>query len=221
MTVFDVNSATFGTARGRPLRQFPRPRSVALPRPKVVFDLTLAILLLPVVVLVGLVLLLCNPVLNPGPLMYSQRRMGQDGRGFRALKFRSMTPARAIERGAFEGLEANRILPFGHFLRMTRLDELPQILNVLAGDMSFIGPRPDYFDHALVYLGSVPGYGRRLALKPGISGFAQTRVGYVDGLEGVRRKVAADLIYLRRASFLFDLWIVWRTLCTVAFCRGR
>ena len=221
MTVFDVNSAAFGRDRPRSLKLVENSRRLALPGPKGVFDFVLALTLLPVVVLVGLVLLVCNPVLNPGPLLYSQKRMGQDGRAFQALKFRSMIPAGAITRGAFDRLEASRIPPFGRLMRMTRIDELPQVLNVLLGDMSFIGPRPDYYDHALVYLGSVPGYRRRLALKPGISGFAQTRVGYVDGLDGVRRKVAADMIYLRRASFLFDLWIVWRTLHTVLFCRGQ
>ena len=221
MTVFDVNGATYGRSGSRSVNFVSKSWQFAPPGPKQVFDFGLAILLLPVLGLVALALLLCNPLANPGPLFFSQSRMGQDGRAFRALKFRSMVPAGAGRRGAFDRLEADRIPRFGRFLRMTRLDELPQILNVLGGDMSFIGPRPDCYDHAQVYLRTVPGYRRRLALKPGISGLAQTRVGYVDGLDGIRRKVAADLVYLRRASFLFDLWIVWLTLSTILFCRGQ
>jgi lipopolysaccharide/colanic/teichoic acid biosynthesis glycosyltransferase len=94
------------------------------------------------------------------------------------------------------------------------------VINVIRGEMSLIGPRPDYYPHALVYSDTVPGYRDRYRVKPGISGYAQTEVGYVDGLEGVRAKVAADLHYLRHAGFRLDLWIVWRTLAVVFARQG-
>lgn len=187
---------------------------------KMTFDLLVSLVLLIPLVLVGLLLLFLNPLFNAGPLIFLQKRMGQDCRAFTAIKFRTMTQRDTANRGAFDALETGRISPLGQFLRKTRLDELPQILNVLHGDMSLIGPRPDSFDHAVVYLRQVPGYAQRHQVLPGISGYAQTEVGYVDGLDGIGEKVAADLFYLRHASFRFDLWITWRTLCVVLGARG-
>lgn len=112
------------------------------------------------------------------------------------------------------------IARLGSVLRKTRLDELPQVINVIRGEMSLIGPRPDFYEHALVYLQTVPGYRERHAVLPGISGYAQIEVGYVDGLDGLRDKVAADLVYVRNASFRFDLWFTWRTLSVVLGRHG-
>ncbi len=188
------------------------------------FDLVFCVVLLPSVLLVGVVLLCLNPWLNRGPLFFVQERMGRGCRPFRAWKFRTMAPVSASgpapARGAWDALEAHRITPLGRWLRRTRLDELPQIWNVARGEMSLIGPRPDFFQHALVYLDAVPGYRERHAVRPGISGLAQTEVGYVDGLEGVRAKVALDLHYVRHASPMLDLWIAWRTLLVVAGRKG-
>jgi lipopolysaccharide/colanic/teichoic acid biosynthesis glycosyltransferase len=146
--------------------------------------------------------------------------MGRGCRPFRAWKFRTMAPAPEIRRGAFDALEEHRITPLGRWLRRSRLDELPQVWNVLRGEMSLIGPRPDYLQHALVYLDQVPGYRERHAVRPGISGLAQTELGYVDGIEGVRAKVALDLHYVRHASPALDLWIAWRTLRVVIGRQG-
>lgn len=187
---------------------------------KRLFDLGMCLLLLPVLGMAALLLLLLNPFLNRGSLFFVQRRMGKDCRPFRAYKFRSMTDAPVIARGAFDALETNRITTLGRILRKSRIDELPQILNVLSGEMSMIGPRPDYYDHAVVYVQQVRGYRQRHDVLPGISGYAQTEVGYVDGLAGLKRKVAADLLYIRRASTRFDLWITWRTLATVLGRQG-
>jgi lipopolysaccharide/colanic/teichoic acid biosynthesis glycosyltransferase len=190
------------------------------PWSKVLFDVVLSVLLLVPLVVITLVLILLNPFLNAGPLVFLQRRMGQDCQSFIAIKFRTMQPGVGPRRGAFDALEVDRISGFGRFLRKTRIDELPQILNVLRGEMSLIGPRPDLYDHARVYLDAVPGYAARHTIMPGISGFAQTEVGYVDGLDGVHRKVAADLYYAANASFGFDLWIAWRTICVVLGRKG-
>ncbi len=86
--------------------------------------------------------------------------------------------------------------------------------------MSLIGPRPDYLEHAKVYVRTVPGYRERHAMRPGISGYAQIEVGYPDGIESLQRKVAADLDYIKNASIRFDLWITWRTLLVVILRKG-
>ena len=170
--------------------------------------------------IVALLLVILNPLLNPGPLVFRQSRMGHDCRAFTAYKFRSMSAAIGATRGAYDNLEQDRISRLGQLLRKTRLDELPQIINVLRGEMSLIGPRPDSFEHACVYLRHVPGYAKRHRVLPGISGFAQTEVGYVEGFDALQRKVDADLYYMSHASFRLDLWITWRTICVVLGRKG-
>jgi lipopolysaccharide/colanic/teichoic acid biosynthesis glycosyltransferase len=184
------------------------------------FDVAGALVLLVPLLLAALVLLVLNPALNRGGLFFVQERMGRGCRPFRAWKFRTMAAASAIERGAFDPLDRHRITPLGQLLRRSRVDELPQVLNVLRGEMSLIGPRPDYYPHACVYAEQVPGYRERHAVRPGISGYAQTEVGYVDGLDGLRAKVAADLHYVRHASWRLDLWIAWRTLAVILGRHG-
>ena len=191
------------------------------PRVKRGVDLVLAGLLLVPLMAVALGLLVLNPFLNPGPVVFRQLRMGQGRQPFVAYKFRTMTGFDRGARGAFDAVEAARVTGFGRFLRRSRIDELPQIINVLRGEMSMIGPRPDAFAHAQQYLRDVPGYAQRCRLRPGISGYAQTEVGYVETRADLARKVAADLYYARHMSLRLDLWIVWRTLCVVLRREGR
>ena len=188
---------------------------------KMVFDLLVSLLLLLPLFACALCLILLNPFLNRGPLFFRQRRMGLDCEPFTALKFRSMVPARAVSRGPFDPLEEGRIGALGRLIRRLRIDELPQIINVLRGEMSLIGPRPDSYDHASVYLRTVPGYRDRHAVLPGISGLAQTEVGYVDSPDSIRRKVACDLDYVMRASLALDLRIALRTVWVVLTAAGR
>jgi lipopolysaccharide/colanic/teichoic acid biosynthesis glycosyltransferase len=183
-------------------------------------DVVVSLLLLPLVGVVALLLLLLNPVLNPGPLLFRQPRMGMHCQPFEALKFRSMLPADSVQRGADDPLETDRITRLGRLIRRLRLDELPQIVNVLKGEMSLIGPRPDFLDHAEVYLEAVPGYARRHMVRPGISGLAQTEVGYVEGIAGTRRKVSADLYYIFHSGWRLEAYIFWRTLVIVFTGRG-
>ena len=208
-TSIETTTAT-GMMPARPHRQVP----------KAVFDLVGCLLLLAPLVVAALCLVVLNPMFNVGPLVFRQSRMGQGGRAFTAYKFRSMTVGGGARRGPYDALEQDRISRLGHLIRKARLDELPQIINVLRGEMSLIGPRPDSFEYACVYLNHVPGYAKRHAVLPGISGYAQTEVGYVEGFDALQRKVDADLYYMAHASFRFDLWIAWRTVCVVFGRKG-
>lgn len=178
-------------------------------------DIVFSIILLPFLGIFCLVLLVLNPFHNKGSLFYVQRRMGRYCKPFNAIKFRSMTDVPQVSRSADCPLEVDRITPLGGFLRKSRIDELPQIINVLRGDMSLIGPRPDYYDHAVEFLEKVRGYRERHAVRPGISGLAQTELGYIEGVEATRRKVSADMYYITHTSFKMEAWIFWRTISVV------
>jgi len=179
------------------------------------FDLIFSVFLLPVIFLTAALLVVANPFWNKGSLIFSQIRMGKDCKPFVAYKFRSMTEVPRIIRGADDPLENSRITKLGRLTRATRLDELPQILNVLKGDMSLIGPRPDYFHHARKYVRKVHGYRDRHSVRPGISGLAQTEVGYIHGMDDLVFKVRADIFYINNASIRLDVFIFWRTIVTI------
>ena len=143
---------------------------------KRIFYIILSLLLLPLLFTTGVILLVLNLFFNSGRLFFIQKRMGNDCEFFYAIKFRTMTHINEITRKHNDPVEANRITPLGRVLRNMRIDELPQILNVLKGDMSLIGPRPDYYAHALVYLKNVDGYRERHLIRPGITGLSQIRL---------------------------------------------
>lgn len=188
-------------------------------RSKAVADVLGAVFLLPVVATLCVLLLVLNPVFNPGPLFFRQRRMGRSCTPFVALKFRTMFDA-TCERGPNDPVEKDRITPLGRILRRTGLDELPQAINVLRGDMSLIGPRPDCVRHAECFLDSIPDYHHRYCIRPGMSGLSQIKLGYAVGTEATRAKAATDLDYINQAGFALELWIVWRTVVTVLAGRG-
>jgi len=189
------------------------------------FDLVFStVVLIPAFLVVAISLVVLNPIYNPGPLIFRQVRMGRDCRPFWAYKFRTMRkPAKgeARNRGMNDPVEAHRIPPLGLFLRRTRFDELPQIFNVYLGDMSLIGPRPDYYVHAHRFAREIPEYRFRHAVRPGISGLAQIELGYAQGMDATREKTAADIAYIRDAGFWLDTWIFWRTIRTVIGMRGE
>lgn len=179
------------------------------------FDIVIALLALPTVALAALVLLLMNPIWNRGPLFYTQKRMGRRCKPFLAIKFRTMHSALEIDRGPDDPLETERITSLGNFLRRTRIDELPQFVNVLLGQMSLIGPRPDYWDHAIHYLETVPGYRRRHLIRPGITGLAQVDGGYAEGIEATCLKTLHDLRYIRSVGYGVDWYVLRRTVSVV------
>lgn len=182
------------------------------------FDVLVSIAALPVLAVLVLTLLILNPLWNPGPLFFVQTRMGRACRPFPAIKFRTMRPARRILRGPDDPVESDRITPLGQFLRRSRIDELPQFLNVLAGHMSLIGPRPDYWEHAIHYLDVIPGYRQRHLVRPGISGLAQVDGGYAEGVDATIAKTRLDLRYIRQSGLAMELYVLRRTAHVV--CTG-
>ena len=186
------------------------------------FDLFFStIFLVPATLFVAFWLLLLNPFFNPGPMFYRQTRRGRDCKPFRALKFRTMDVRKRHSRGPNDPVEADRVTGLGRFLRRSRFDELPQVLNVYRGDMSLIGPRPDYYRHARYYMEIIPGYRQRHAVRPGISGFAQIELGYAVGTDATRLKTEADLKYITKAGFALDTQIFLRTIGAVVRMRGH
>jgi len=185
------------------------------------FDIGMSLVLLPLLVVISLMLVVLNPFFNKGPLLFFQTRMGRGCHPFTAIKFRTMRKVTKIERGPNDPLETNRITGIGNFLRQSRIDELPQILNVLKGEMSLIGPRPDFYDHAVTYVKTIPRYAQRHQIRPGISSLAQTRLGYVEGTEATRQKVICDLIYIRKAGFRMEVAVFVSTVRIVLNRGGR
>lgn len=188
---------------------------------KRIFDIILSLLLLPLFFTIGIILLVLNLFFNQGNLFFIQKRMGKNCDFFFAIKFRTMTSVKEITRKYDDPIETNRITPLGKVLRKMRIDELPQILNVLRGDMSLIGPRPDYYPHALEYLKVVEGYSERCKIRPGISGLSQIKLGYVESLAATSEKVSIDNYYIRNASYFIELKIIIYTILTIIKGMGK
>ena len=185
---------------------------------KCVCDKGFAILSLPSIMCIGLILWAINPFFNPGPLFFYQDRMGLNGRRFKLLKFRTMSPASVQARAHDAPLEAERITVFAGYLRKFHFDELPNFINVLIGDMCLVGPRPDAWDHSTKYADVVPYYSNRFRVKPGITGLAQVRLGYADTTRAVERKARFDNFYIQKSRIKLDVYIIWRTF--VVFFNG-
>ncbi|HEX2033389.1 MAG TPA: sugar transferase, partial [Chloroflexota bacterium] len=158
---------------------------------------------------------------SPGPIFYSQERVGELGKVFRLLKFRSMV-ADAEQNGQAVWAQKgdSRITPVGRFLRATRLDELPQFWNVLRGDMSVIGPRPERPQFVEMLEQEIPFYRSRLFVKPGLGGWAQVNYRYGSSVHDALIKLQYDLYYVKHQSLVLDLVIAWRTLGVMLRFKG-
>ena len=188
-------------------------------RPRRAMDVALAMAAMPVIILTAAVIWVLNHRLNPGPLFFAQIRMGANGHSFRMWKFRTMVDADVV-RGPDDAVEHERITVLGRFLRRTRIDELPNFLNVLNGEMSLIGPRPDCWDHAVTHCRIVPHYAERIRVAPGITGLAQVKNGYADSAYAVRRKARLDAFYVKNRSLRLDLLIIILTLRIIMTGEG-
>ena len=168
-------------------------------------------LLIPGLPIIGLLVLLVR-LTSRGPGIHRQTRVGKDGRTFTMYKIRTMTRDAETETGAV-WTRANdmRVTPVGKVLRKLHLDEFPQLFNVLRGDMCLIGPRPERPEFVDVLTRQIPGYTNRLAVTPGVTGLAQINLPPDTDLESVRRKLALDLEYIKRASPLLDIRVLLYT----------
>lgn len=149
------------------------------------------------------------------PVFFSQWRIGMNGRPFKLYKFRSMKAAGKGARAKFADDEDERITPFGRVMRRYRLDEIPQFFNVLKGDMSMIGPRPEQPEFVNQFRESILGYHYRHTVRPGITGWAQVNQGYASNETGARIKLEYDLFYIKRYSLLMDIQVLFRTIATM------
>jgi sugar transferase (PEP-CTERM system associated) len=158
---------------------------------------------------------------SPGPILYRQQRVGQHGRIFTVNKFRSMRQDAEASTGAvWAAKNDNRVTRVGRFLRRTRLDELPQLWNVVVGDMSLVGPRPERPEFVQQLTEQIPFYGQRHAIRPGLTGWAQVRYTYGSSVEDAMEKLQYDLFYIKHLSMAFDLFIIISTIKTVLLRKG-
>jgi sugar transferase (PEP-CTERM system associated) len=181
------------------------------------FSIILAICTAPLMVLTAIGIKLDSA----GPALYSQERVGENGRVFKIYKFRSMrTDAEVAGKPVWARDKDDRITRVGRFIRKTRLDELPQLWNVMRGDMSFVGPRPErpFFVEQLAR--EIPFYLQRHAVKPGLTGWAQVKYQYGSSIEDAMEKLRYDLYYIKHLSVFFDLTIVLDTVKVILFGKG-
>jgi sugar transferase (PEP-CTERM system associated) len=160
---------------------------------------------------------------SPGPAFYSQRRVGRDGRVFVVRKLRSMCANAERDTGPVwtKSTGDARITRVGRFMRRTRLDELPQFWNILTGQMSLIGPRPERPEFVESLMVQIPFYGQRHVVKPGLTGWAQVRYTYGATIEDAVEKLQYDLFYIKNMSIALDLFIAFETVKTVLLRRGQ
>lgn len=199
--------------------EFVRGRN-AYRRVKRILDILAVLIALPLVLPLSLILSVVIKMDSPGPVLYWQERVGERGVPFRMVKFRSMRTDAEANGAMFASSEDPRITRVGRITRKYRLDEIPQLWNVLKGEMSIIGPRPEQVTFARAFEKEIPFYAWRHYVKPGITGWAQVQDGYAADVEDTRRKTEYDLYYVKHFSFWLDLSIVIRTIRTVLTGSG-
>jgi len=188
---------------------------------KRIVDIAVSLFVLVIGSPVWLATALAVKATSPGPAIYKQERVGRNGKNYIMYKFRSMYLNAESRTGPQWASENDpRITPAGRFIRKTRLDEIPQFINVLKGEMSLVGPRPErpFFVERLKQ--EIPWYVRRIKMKPGITGWAQVKQGYDSSIEDVKQKVLYDLYYFENMSLALDIKILLRTVLVVLTGRG-
>lgn len=179
-----------------------------------IIGLFITLLLVPLIFLV-------NSIANKGSLFYTQERVGKDGVVFEILKFRTMTENAELENAVFATDQDNRITAFGKFMRKTRMDEFPQFVNILKGEMAVIGPRPERPFFVKEIAERMPFYETRHVIKPGLTGWAQVNYSYGESIEESLIKLQYDLYYIKHRSFYLDFNISLKTITTILFYRGQ
>ena len=178
------------------------------------FGLVVGLILFPVI-MIG------NAIGNRGKLFYSQPRVGKDGFVFEIIKFRTMVKNAETNGAVFTAINDSRVTAFGKFMRKTRIDEFPQFINILKGDMAVIGPRPErpFFVKEIAQI--MPFYETRHVVKPGLTGWAQVSYPYGETIKDSLIKLQYDLYYIKHRSIYLDLNIAFKTITTVLFYRGQ
>lgn len=166
-------------------------------------------------------ILVGNAIGNRGHLFYSQERVGKDGAVFKILKFRTMVKNAESNGAVFTATNDSRVTVFGKFLRKTRMDEFPQFINILKGDMAVIGPRPERPVFVKEIAEIMPFYETRHIIKPGLTGWAQVNYSYGETIDDSLIKLQYDLYYIKHRSIYLDLNIAFKTITTVLFYRGQ
>ena len=189
---------------------------------KRIFDLVFSIVILiiatPIMVIVAMLIRLTSS----GPAIFAQERVGRFGKPYTMYKFRTMKQNAEVETGPVWAKENDpRITPLGKWLRKTRIDELPQLFNVIKGEMSFVGPRPERAHFVEQFKKEIPLYARRLNVRPGITGWAQVKWKYDTNLEDVKEKTKYDLFYVENMSLRMDFKILFNTLVTIFTGKGQ
>lgn len=185
------------------------------------FEVVFSIIGLGVGLLLLPLLLVGNLFWNKGKLLYTQKRVGKDGVVFKIIKFRTMVKNAEKSGAVFTKTNDTRITKFGKFLRKTRIDEIPQFINILKGEMAVIGPRPERPVFVREIAQIMPFYETRHIIKPGLTGWAQVNYSYGEKLEDSLVKLQYDLYYIKHRSIYLDLSIAFKTISTVLFYRGQ
>ncbi|MDR2800683.1 MAG: exopolysaccharide biosynthesis polyprenyl glycosylphosphotransferase, partial [Desulfovibrio sp.] len=164
--------------------------------------------------------ILCVRLESPGPALYRQKRVGLNGSEFTVVKIRSMRADAEKDGAVWAGRNDSRVTRIGRVIRKTRIDELPQLVNVIKGEMSLIGPRPERMEFVRELREAIPYYDVRHTVKPGISGWAQVCYPYGASLEDARLKLEYDLYYIKNMSALLEAKIILKTVGVVLFPKG-
>ena len=203
---FELDSTAPTTLAGSVLAYVPLKR---------LFDLSLIIVFSPIFIPIMIIAAILIKIESRGPVFFWQKRVGIHGKIFNMLKFRSMIRGSEREGSKFAQSGDKRVTRLGRITRKTRIDEIPQLWNIIQGDMSLIGPRPEQVAFVEKFEKVIPKYSARHIVCPGITGLAQVEQGYVDDENGTRTKLVYDLHYIENLSFKMDMRIVAKTIYTM------
>ena len=184
-------------------------------------DLMLALILMVILSPLALIVSIIIKLESKGPVIFKQMRVGENMRPFKVYKFRSMRLHDPEKYSKYTLDNDSRVTKFGKFIRKTRIDELPQLWNILKGTMSFVGPRPEWDILAKDYARQINYYNLRHLIKPGITGWAQVMFPYGESLDDAKKKLEYDLYYLKHQDFILDVLVVAKTAKAVFFGKGK
>jgi exopolysaccharide biosynthesis polyprenyl glycosylphosphotransferase len=185
------------------------------------FEIVISLIGLLIGIIILPLILLGNLMGNRGKLLYTQERVGKNGMVFNIVKFRTMVKNAEKEGAVFATMNDSRVTPFGKILRKSRIDEFPQFINILKGDMAVIGPRPERPVFVNEIAEVMPFYETRHVIKPGLTGWAQVNYSYGETIDDSLIKLQYDLYYIKHRSLFLDVNIIFKTLSTVLLYRGQ